>query len=127
MDEVFASKQNDYLELSQAISLHLGLSHYQLGYLLLHKWQLPDVYQAILNHFEDSELTACEAEQIRILRASQRLCCLLLSETDDSQNERLLELADNALLPLASISRVYDDLWQKKQNIQELAEVMGQV
>lgn len=127
MDEVFASKQNDYLELSQAIGFHLGLSHYQLGYLLLNKWQLPDVYQAILNHFEDSELTVRESEQIRVLRASQQLCCLLLDEKADQQNERLLQLADNSLLPLESISRVFDELWQKKQNIQELAEVIGQV
>lgn len=127
MDEVFAAKQKDYLELSQAIGSHLGLSHYQLGYLLLNKWQLPDVYQAILNHFEDAELTGREAEQIRILRASQQLCCLLLDATADEQNERLLLLADSSLLALESVRNVFGELWQKKENIQELAEVIGRV
>lgn len=123
-DQVLAAKQKDYLELSHEVSLHLGLSQYQMGYMLLNKWQLPDVYQMILRRFEDANLTGNEAEQINILRVSQQICCMLL-DMGDEDDGRLAQIAEQHLFSVDAITRVFGELVGKKDNIQKLADVMG--
>ncbi|MGY6276700.1 HDOD domain-containing protein [Methylomonas sp. MgM2] len=128
MDEVLATKQKDYLELSQAISLHLGLNHYQLGYMLLNKWQLPDVYQAVLRHFEDVELKGDQAKQILVLRASQQICWLLLDETACEKDEAFLQrIADSTALSFDAIAEAFNELFEKRENILKLADAIGNI
>ena len=127
IDDVFASKQKDYLELSKEIGCRLGLSQYQLGYMLLNKWQLPDVYQMVLYHFEGSDLKVNEAEQIRILRTSQQICCLLLDEEVSDHDDRLLKIAEHSMLSLETITKVFNELAEKIENIQELVDVIEHV
>ena len=124
MDEVLASKQKDYLELSKAITGYFGISHYQLGYMLLSKWQLPDVYQMVLRHFEDIELTWDESEQLRLLHASQQICGLLLDEKIEEPEEKLLQIAEHSLLPIDDLTNVFYELSGKKEDIQKLADAI---
>jgi len=121
---LLANEQRDYLTLSDEINRQLGLSHYQVAYMLLNKWQLPDVYQMILRRFEDPDLTGDDAEPIHILRASQRMCCLLIEE-GCAEPERLEQIAWESFIAKDAIASVYAELVDKKEAIQKLADAMG--
>ncbi len=127
MDEVLVSKQKDYLELSKAITDYFGISHYQLGYMLLSKWQLPDVYQMVLRHFEGIELTWDESEQLRLLRASQQLCGLLLDQKIEEPEEKLLQIAEQSLLSIDNVTKVFYELSGKKDDVQKLADAIRSI
>ena len=122
-DQILVEKQEDYLTLGEEISRHLGLSHYQMGYMLLNKWQLPLIYQMILHRFEDTTLTGDEAKLIQILRASQQIACLLLDE-DTWNDDRLKPLAESLMLSIDVVSNIVNELVEKKEDIQNLADVM---
>ncbi len=122
-EQILVENQTDYIELGKAVSQHLGLSHYQMGYMLLHKWQLPDIFQDILQRFEDTELKVDVAKHIHILRASQTIVCAMLEE-ETWNDESLQQLADALMLPLDQITSVVDELTDKKQDIEQLAEIM---
>jgi HD-like signal output (HDOD) protein len=51
LDKILRQQPKNYAELGCDINQVLGLSHYEIGYMLLNKWQLPDVYQNLLHRF----------------------------------------------------------------------------
>lgn len=123
-DEILASKPESYRQLGVEITNRLGLSHYQMSYFLLNKWQLSDFYQDLFRRFEDPDLIGGELRLVKLLQASQAMGCLILN--DSIHDEHALELiAEMVALPLEAVSVVFDELNKSKGNVQQLATVLG--
>ncbi len=117
-------KQNQSLRLGDEIVRQLELSHYQLGYELLQKWHLSPVFQALLHHYEAENLTGDEEQLTNLLHASQKISSMVLANKAVDPVELEL-IADRALLSADSVTMVFNDLLETKQDIQKLALIMG--
>ena len=124
LDRILAAGAGCYFQVGQNIGHELDQSHYHIGYILLKRWQLPAVYQSVLQHFDDIELSGAEAELISFLKASRLICGLILDE-GDVDADRLVQVAEQVMLPLEHLSTVFYELVANKENVQKLAEVMG--
>lgn len=124
LDEVLSTESKSYLAINEALSLQLGLSHYQIGYLLLNKWQLPDIYQDVLRRFDEVDWTGYSARLLSILRASQQICCALL-EGHGKDDDQLELIADAAELSLELVRKVFYEIRDSQENIEKLARVLG--
>lgn len=120
LDGILASEARECSEVAECIKQKLGLSHYQIGYLLLKKWQLPSVYPVLLNNFDRGDLASAEADAVRLLRASSRLCALVLEEGGQTDNS-LEFLAEEEQIPLSLISQVFDELNAGRDHIRAMA------
>lgn len=123
LNGILSRQPNNYLHISTEIDEYFGLSHYQMGYILLKKWRLPDFYQAMLRDFESGSPPDNQAEIYRCLRASQRICYLLLDE--DADEAELGLIAERACLPFETVVKVFRALLEGKDNVQKLASEMG--
>lgn len=121
LDRILLSQPKNYLEIGIAINQALGLSHYQMGYMLLNKWKLPDIYQNQLHWFEQTDLTGEEARFIHLLQASQAMCVWVLDENDTD----LEHIANLAQLPLELTVKIFNEMIDNKEHIQNLAIVLG--
>jgi HD-like signal output (HDOD) protein len=106
------------------IKLQLGKSHFHLGQILLQKWQLPTVYQSVLNHFEDDEFTGEERVLINVLVISQRLSSMLLDD-DNVDLAQLLKLGEKLELSTADLPAIVDKLLEDREKFQKLAAIIG--
>jgi HD-like signal output (HDOD) protein len=124
LDKALSTEKTGYLDINDELSHELGISHFELGYLLLNKWQLPNVYQNLLHHYEDQNLTD-DAQDLRyILKASQHVCSLLL-DSPDEQADRFEELAQQTHFAVNVLRKVFSEMAGNKENIEKMAEVLG--
>lgn len=121
LDKILQAQSTDYVEMGNSINQELGLNHYHMGYMLLNKWQLPDIYQVLLHQFEQTDLTADEASFIHLMQASQLLCNVVLEENDAD----LQLIANQAKVPLEITEKVINEMVENKDNIQNLAIALG--
>lgn len=121
LDRILLEQPKNYAELDCDINQALGLSHYEIGYILLNKWQLPSIYQDILHQFEQIDWSGDKATIIHLLAASQAMCGLVLDEDDGD----LESIADQANLPLEIAIKLFHEMIDNKEHIQNLAKVLG--
>ncbi|OAI17767.1 hypothetical protein A1359_05655 [Methylomonas lenta] len=123
LDRILLEQPKNYAELDREINQTLGLSHYEIGYILLNKWQLPDVYQNLLHRFNQKNLSAEDASLIYLLQASQAMSGLVLDGEDDDAD--LEHIASQAKLPLELTVKIFYQMIENKDNIQSLAIALG--
>lgn len=125
VDKALSTENTGYLDINDELTLALGISHFELGYLLLNKWQLPNVYQNLLHHYAGQNLVDDDAHDLRCLFiASQHICSLLL-DSPDEQADRLEELAQETHLAVDVLRKVFSEMSGNKENIEKMAEVLG--
>lgn len=120
---ILSQEPTGYFDVETEIQKRFGHSHYQLGYILLKKWRLPEFYQSMLNQFDCNGLPENQAELNRCLHASQRICYLILDQ--DADEKELNLISEQAQLPFEAVSKVFRALLDSKDNIQKLAAEMG--
>ena len=124
LDNALADENTSYIDINDQFTLELGISHFELGYLLLNKWQLPSVYQNLLHHYTDQKL-ADDAHELRCLFvASQHICSLLLDNPDENA-DGFEELAQATHFASDILQKVFNEMSVNKENIEKLAEVLG--
>lgn len=121
---LFRCSQPGHLKVGQELANRLGLSHYQLGYQLLHKWQLSAVYQSLLRDY-DRAAAADQSERLRyLLKAAQQISSLLISGLEPNA-EDCEKLAAETAFSVDTITEVFSELYQNRLNLQQLAQIMG--
>jgi HD-like signal output (HDOD) protein len=123
LDEVLCQTPNDYRHIETEIQKYFGQSHYQMGYILLRKWQLPAFYLSVLQDIESIGPVEEQSAFVRCLRASQRICYLLLDEDADESGLDLI--AEQAGLSFDEVMKVFRTLLDNKDNVQKLAAEIG--
>lgn len=102
----------------------LGHSHYQLGYVLLNKWQLPAVYQMVLGNYRQLDFAGSERPLLVLLRLSRQLSGFIGSGTSIDQTA-MTAACQELELSAAAIENVIEWLGENKQALDSLAGIMG--
>ncbi|WFP51538.1 HDOD domain-containing protein [Methylomonas sp. EFPC3] len=106
------------------IAREFGLSHYQFGYVLLNRWQLPVVYQTVLANFRQPNFSGPERPLLVLLGLSRQLSARIYSGT--AVNSGVVDAACREIeLSEPAIENLVDWLAQNKQALESLAGVMG--
>lgn len=123
LNGIFLASKKDQLTVSEEIVRRLGQSHFQLGYLLLNKWQLPLLYQTVLQHYDDDQFSGPEQPLLTLLRICRRLSAVLVAgkAIDTLEFEEVCRQLD---LPMASLNELVEQLSENKEAIQNLASIM---
>lgn len=123
LDEILQQDSNSFLYVEAEIERRFGYSHYHMGYILLKKWRLPEFYQSMLSRFNGNDMPENQTELNRCLHASQQICYLILDQEADEKGLDLI--AEQALLPVEMLLKVFRTLLDGKDNVQKLASEMG--
>jgi HD-like signal output (HDOD) protein len=122
LDEIVLKESKNFLQIENEIKGIIGLTHYQMGYLLLKKWRLPEAYQTTLQHFDSDDLLDSHSEINRCMHVSQRICNFILDET--FEQDKISKIAAQANLQLETVTAVCNALLENRENIQKLASEM---
>lgn len=120
---IFRCRQPDQVMVGDEIVDRLGLSHYQLGYQLLRKWQLTQVYQSTLQHFENPAQAGNDLPLIKLLQVSRQMSSMLIDGVS-FEADAVERMASQAQLSATSIAEVFNELREHEQNLQQMAQIM---
>lgn len=123
LDDILLGEPKSCLQIEAEIQNRIGLTHYQMGYMLLKKWKLPEKYQTALYDFDSNDPAVAQSELYRCMHASQQICKLILDE--EFQQDRISQIAQQANLTIDAVSAVFNALLEHKANIQQLASEMS--
>lgn len=124
MDEIFQRCQKTMQSACQEIEKTVGLSHYKVGFLLMNRWKLPDVYQNVLKEFENRSYQGGEADLLTLLFICNGLCIEIIKgrpvHPDYYQNEMdILGFKQEDLQSCVSL------IQENKNGIWELASIIS--
>ena len=102
----------------------VGKTQYEIGEMLLSRWQLPEVYRVVLKEFRNKNFTGNERKMIELLEVSHWLGAYILSDTED-EIANLSDKMQALALPKKILDKVIEDITNNKDNINELAIVIG--
>ncbi|BBL58493.1 HDOD domain-containing protein [Methylomonas koyamae] len=106
------------------IARQLGHSHYQLGYVLLNKWQLPTVYQSVLYNYRQRDFSGPERPLLVLLRLSRQLSAGIASGKPIDQ--AAIDAACHELeLAIEMVENTVEWLGENKPALDSLAGIMG--
>jgi len=120
---IFRCRQPEQVKVGDEIVSRLGLSHYQLGYQLLRKWQLTQVYQSTLQHFENPAQAGDVLPLIKLLQASRQMSSVLING-GVLEADAIERMARQSQLSASSIAEVFNELRENEQNLQQMAQIM---
>ncbi len=124
LDAIFTDCKQNRISVRGEIARRMGQSHFQLGYFLLNKWHLPELYQLVLQNYENQEFVGPEQALLILLRISQRLSAAVVVDNTINSVEfdadcRSIQVGIDHLNILA------EQLMEHKTAIQKLASIMG--
>lgn len=122
---IFRCGQPGQPKISQELADRLGWSHYQMGYQLLRKWQLSSVYQSLLQHYEQVPQPA-EAGRLQGLVKTAQSISSLLVDGCNPELDVFARLAADSSLSEGLIEEIFLELHENRQNIQQMAQIMGE-
>lgn len=120
----FCCSQPGQLKVGEELHRRLGWSHFQMGYQLMRKWQLSPIYQQFLQHYDDPDVTGEVAVLQRIMKVAQQISAGVV-KAEEPTAELFDKLAADSGIALDVIAEIFGDLYEKRENIQQLAQIMG--
>jgi HD-like signal output (HDOD) protein len=124
LHDIFVESKKTRLPVSQGISRQMGQSHYQIGHFLLHKWNLPALYQLLLQNYENKDFEGTELPLVILLRVCERLSATVIA--GESINLQEFEVECRKIeLPLENIRELAEQLAENQPAMQKLATIMG--
>jgi HD-like signal output (HDOD) protein len=121
-----ALSHSDRLEgsVSKQMKEIVGETQYTIGEMLLKRWQLPEVYRIVLKEFRNENFVGKERKMIELLELSHWLGAYILSDKEDEMPE-LSDMMQALALSKQNLEKVIEDIANNKDNINELAIVIG--
>lgn len=120
LDTVLKQCANENSSISGEIQKRIGLSHFEVGSMLMEKWKLPSFYQLIVDQFENPDYQGDAMPMIVALKAAKYLSAEALKGADQlAENHRFSMLAQSDL------NAIYRELRAERQTMQTLAFVLG--
>jgi HD-like signal output (HDOD) protein len=124
LDAIFTDCKQSRISVRDEIARRMGQSHFQLGYFLLNKWHLPELYQFVLQNYENQEFVGSEQPLLILLRISRRLSAAVIAGNTINSVEfdadcRSIQVGIDHVYTLA------EQLMEHKTAIQKLASIMG--
>jgi len=130
--QCFPDKTNEVLSrsdriegtVSKLMTEVVGKTQYEIGEILLARWQLPEVYRVVLKEFRNKNFSGKERKMIELLEFSHWLGAHVISDKEDQVID-LSDMMQALALPKKDLDKVVEDINNNKDNINELAIVIG--
>ncbi len=101
----------------------LGLSHYEIGAMLLETWKLPGIYQRVVKEFRNSSFQGKEKKLILLLELSHWIATYIINEQQDELPD-FIEFLSPLSLSGDNMQKTVMDVVAEKDNINELAMLL---
>ena len=124
LDKMFDLCDKDEQCLNEAIVSYLGEEHYYLGYQLLNRWHLPEIYKVSFKEFCNNDYSGLEKHLLGILRLSQRLTVPIMNDEELDLSEYQNDLTEFPWLE-SKFDAIVEEVVENKQEIQELASLIS--
>ena len=101
----------------------LGLTHYEMGAMLLETWKLPDVYQCVVKEFRNIHYEGKQKKLILLLELSHWIATYIIKNQEDDLpgfSEYLSKLS----LSNDNMQKAVTHVVEEKENINELAMLL---
>ena len=120
MNEILSDDSENALSLQQRMTATIGLDHYQIGAILLKRWQLPEIYQTAIQQYTSPEYQGSTLALIKLLRICSRFSKHLYREREI---ETILvdEVLNDMGLSGKELESVLDGVLHKLDDLNELA------
>ncbi len=127
LNQVFVSTEEQGSSLKKEIINEIGISHYQVGFFLLKRWRLPNIYPDILKQYaasESGEEKTKLLKMITVLKVSSDLAEQIASAEDQELPISIPDIKGIGL-ERCEIQKLVKQLIEKRQSIEDLAISMG--
>ena len=123
VNQVFENADDTEDSVFRQVQDVLGLTHYEVGAMLLETWKLPDVYQCAVKEFRNSHFEGKEKKLILLLELSHWIASYVFK----NQQTELPDFS-NYLIKLAlsndDMQKIVENVVEEKDNINELAMLL---
>lgn len=123
LNQILSGPPKTMPDIADNLAKYFGKSHYQLGYLLLKKWRLPNLYQELLRDYDNCDLATPTSDLTICLRAGQHICNLVLE--DEPSLDSMRDVANKFNLSMETLSNVFTAMMKQKGSIHKLALEIG--
>lgn len=123
MNAVFSTCEKNLDCINEQINLRFGMNYHGLGYLLLCRWHLPEMYSEPLKYLASDTAETEEAMLVLLLRLGRKLTQRLFAGEIEDLTPYSQEL-ERFSWTEQSFSEVLQDLEMRKAEIQELAAII---
>ncbi len=124
INEVLSGSDHAEGSVSKQMLEIIGKTQYEIGEILLSRWQLPQIYLTVLKEFRSKKFAGNEKQMIVLLEFSHWLGGCIISNEEDEVPD-LSGMMQELALPKKHLKKVIDDIIKNKDNINELAIVIG--
>jgi HD-like signal output (HDOD) protein len=124
INKVLQNSDNTEGSVSNQMRLIVGLTHYQIGVLLLETWKLPLIYRHVVQEFRNTHFLGKEKKLVLLLEVCHRMAT-------DIINNQQYEMAgfDNLLRQLSlshdMVHKIMIDVAENKEKVSELANIIS--
>jgi len=120
LNKLLATERDSELSLAQRMKREFGMDQYQLGSLLLQRWQLPEIYQTVLKQFNNRKYQGQEQHLLELLRIASELAeQIYLSRSVEDQH--LHRVGKIFTINEALLRPVITNVLEKLDDLNELA------
>lgn len=120
LNKLLATERDSELSLAQRMMREFGMDQYQLGSLLLQRWQLPEIYQTVLKQFNNRKYQGQEQHLLELLRIASELAeQIYLSRSVEDQHLHRVGKIFN--INEALLRPVITNVLEKLDDLNELA------
>ncbi len=124
LNDVFKNSDKTEGSVSKAMRLYLGQTQYELGGILLDRWQLPEVYLAVVKEFRQPEFEGKEKLLVELLELTHWISSYIVCNKQDDLPD-VTGLLQRLSLPRELFDSVVTDVINNKDSIEELASCIS--
>ena len=124
MNAFFAECKLNGVCINRKMLAELSVNFYQLGYQLLMRWQLPEIYALTLKHLSCPTVQQDEPQLVALLRSSQHIAQDIFAGETDCVNQYRKELELFGWTG-DSFDAIVQEMEERQDEIQELAAIIN--
>ncbi len=125
LNAIFAKKVQTNGGVANELFFLLGKNQYDIGSILLERWQLPEVYQTITAQFRKSDFNGEEKGFVKMIELSHWAAIFVVEDKMDELPD-FSDLLNEVSFSTDMLSKIMDDIYSSKDGILELAAIIGE-
>ncbi len=123
VNQVFENADDTEDSVFKQIQDVLGLTHYEVGAMLLETWKLPDVYQCVVKEFRNSHFEGKEKKLILLLELSHWIASYIFKD-QETELPDFSKYLNKLALSSEDMQKTVNSVVEEKENINELAMLL---
>ncbi len=124
VNDVFDQTDKKEGSVSKQMFESLGKTQYELGGILLERWQLPEIYQTVVKQFRQSGFDGKEKKLVELLELSHWVGAYIVTEKDEQMPE-FSELLNKLTLSKEILENCIAEMVSDKDKVTEMAKLIS--